>query len=130
MSSFNYLTLLVKGWSSEAVQLDLNEESLHSCINQPLQEESFTTKEIREVLEIILREWLSLWFFAWINLRQNKTKKERNRKSHQRRSVRKRILRNFTKFTGKHLSCRPPFFTEHLWVTASKKKKRKEKVSG
>ena len=62
MSSFNYLTLLVKGWSSEAVQLDLNEESLHSCINQPLQEENFTTKEIREVLEIILPEWLSLRF--------------------------------------------------------------------
>ena len=64
MPFFNYLTLLVKAWSSEAVQLDLNGESLHSCINQPLQEENFTTKEIREVLGIILREWLSLWFFA------------------------------------------------------------------
>ena len=56
MSYFNYL----KAWSSEAVQLDLNGESLHSCINQPLQEENFTTKEIREMLGIILREWLSL----------------------------------------------------------------------
>ena len=65
-----------------------------------------------------------------------------NRSSHQRCSVRKGVLRNFTIFTGKHLCLRPAalikketlaqvfscefckiskntFFTEHLWATAS-----------
>ena len=58
-------------------------------------------------------------------------------RSHRRCSVKKGVLRNFTKFTGKHLcqslfvkkenfSCefceisKNTFFTEHLWVTASK----------
>ena len=50
------------------------------------------------------------------------------RTSHQRCSIRKGVLRNFTKFIGKHL-CKSlfsnkvaglrPFFTEHLWATAS-----------
>ena len=64
-----------------------------------------------------------------------------SRSSHQMRSLRKGALRNFTKFTGKHLwhslffnkvaalaqvfSCefceisKNTFFTEHLWTTAS-----------
>ena len=51
----------------------------------------------------------------------------RYRCSHQRCSVKKRVLRNFSKFTGKHL-CQSLFFnkvagatyfTEHLWTTAS-----------
>ena len=67
-----------------------------------------------------------------------------DRSSHQRCSVRKGVLRNFTKFTGKQLCWRPEacnfikkealtqvfacefceiykgiFFTEHLWITAS-----------
>ena len=41
-----------------------------------------------------------------------------SRSSHQRCSMKKGVLRNFTKFTGKHL-CRSLFFTEHLWTTAS-----------
>ena len=76
------------------------------------------------------------------------------RNSHQRCSVKKVVLRNFTKFTGKHLcqslsfNCRPQanfikketlaqvfscefckiskntFFTEHLWTTASEVKNK------
>ena len=51
----------------------------------------------------------------------------RYRRSHQRCSVKKRDLTNFSKFTGKHL-CQSFFFnkvagatyfTEHLWTTAS-----------
>ena len=56
------------------------------------------------------------------------------RSSHQRCSVKKGVLRNFAKFTGKHLcqslffnkvaGLRPKaytFFTEHPWTTASGK---------
>ena len=45
------------------------------------------------------------------------------RSSHQRCSVRKGVLRNFTKFTGKHLSQSlfDTVFTEHLRTTASVK---------
>ena len=51
----------------------------------------------------------------------------RYRRSHQRCSVKKRVLRNFSKFTGKHL-CQclffkkvagATYFTEHLWTTVS-----------
>ena len=72
----------------------------------------------------------------------------KDRSSHQRCSIRKGVLRNFAKFTGRHLcqSLRPEtcnfikmetltqvfscefceiskntFFTEHVWATASKK---------
>ena len=46
------------------------------------------------------------------------------RSSQQRCSVRKGVLRNFAKFTGKHLGKnkilpKNTFFTEYLWVTAS-----------
>ena len=49
-----------------------------------------------------------------------------HRSSHQRYSVKKGVLRNFAKFTGKHL-CQSlffnkvgggAFFTEHVWATA------------
>ena len=65
----------------------------------------------------------------------------RDRSSHQRCSVKKVVLKNLAKFTGKHLCLRPAtllkrdfgigvfmwilrnfkntFFTEHLWTTAS-----------
>ena len=48
------------------------------------------------------------------------------RSSHQRCSVKKGVLRNFSKFTGKHLcqclflnKVAGTFFTERLWATAS-----------
>ena len=51
-----------------------------------------------------------------------------HRSSHRRCSVRKVVLRNFAKFTGKHL-CQSEFceiskktFTEHLWAAASETK--------
>ena len=76
---------------------------------------------------------------------------EHNRSSHQRCSIKKRVLRNFAKYTGKHLSQSPflnkvvfnfikkqtlaqvfscefwenfknTFFTEHLRTTASDKR--------
>ena len=70
----------------------------------------------------------------------------RYRSSHQRCFMKKGVLRNFVKFTGKHLcqslffnketlaqvfSCefyeisKKTFFTEHLWTTASGGSKRK-----
>ena len=52
-----------------------------------------------------------------------------DRRSHRRCSLRKGVLRNFAKFTGKHLAqvffcefceiSKNTFFTEHLWATAS-----------
>ena len=52
-----------------------------------------------------------------------------NKSSHQRCSIRKGVLRNFTKFTGKQLcqslffnkvaGLKNTFFTEHRWTTVS-----------
>ena len=76
-----------------------------------------------------------------------------NRSSHQRCSVKKGVLRNFAKFTGKHLcqslffnevaealaqvfSCefceisKNAFLTEHVWATASWKIKLENKLIG
>ena len=61
-----------------------------------------------------------------------------NRSSHQRCSVKKGVLRNLAKFTGKHL-CQSLFFnevasgaflTEHVWATASWKIKLENKLIG
>ena len=55
-------------------------------------------------------------------------KYRQSRSSHQRCSIKKGVLRNFTKFTGKHRVrvsflkfLRTPFFTEHLRTAASDK---------
>ena len=74
---------------------------------------------------------------------------KKNRISHRRCSVRKGVLRNFAKFTGKHL-CQSLFFkketlsqvlscefceisknifsTEHLWMTASERRRMHERT--
>ena len=93
------------------------------------------------MVQMVKVSWASIftvrdpWLYQLINI---------SRSSHWRCSVRKGVLRNFTKSTGKHLceSLRPatllkkrlwhryfpanfvkflrtPFFVEHLWTTAS-----------
>ena len=65
-------------------------------------------------------------------MKKKRKKKNRDRSSHQRCSVKKGVLRNFAKFAGKHL-CQclffnkvagTAFFTEHLWATAFVERER------
>ena len=48
--------------------------------------------------------FMLVWTFSYMNKKRNKLlRKWRSRSSHRRCSVRKGVLRNFSKFTGKHM---------------------------
>ena len=66
------------------------------------------------------------WYYNFYFALFRSTMSENARSSHQSCSVRRGVLRNFPKFTGKHLcqslffnSCSPAFFTEHFQAAAS-----------
>ena len=89
---------------------------------------------------MINNQRLSVLYFVFREYRKRPVK---NKSSHQRCSLKKVVLRNLTKFTGKHLcqglffneetltqvfSCeiceifKNTFFAEHLWTTASRRR--------
>ena len=100
----------------------------------------FKSRKLFSEIKPFRRSHMMLSFLRFLFLRENKSlslfvtvELAKCRSSHRRCSVRKGVLRNFAKFTGKHL-CQSlyfnkvaglipeeknTFFTEHLWATAS-----------